>query len=118
MELPTKQQVAAVTTNAVAFAALIVGLFGLAGKVDMNQVTEAIKALGTVATDIITAVGLISPFVALARTWWKTTRAQQVQSVAAVPGTTVVLPSQESPLAKSIPGPSVVSATDVKVVSQ
>lgn len=114
MNLPSNASILAATRNVIAGIGFAVGLFGLAGKVDMNQVTEAVKALGDVVSSIVTAVGLVSPLVMGAIAWWKASRPQQIKAVA-TPGTTVVLPTAEAPIAQSIPGPSVVTTADVKV---
>ena len=78
MELSTQSQVLAATRNAASAAAGAILVFGLSSKIDPATATAIINSLGTVVSDVIVLVGLVTPVVTSLYAWWSASEKNQV----------------------------------------
>ena len=111
MNLPTKDQINAAARHAASFVSGAIVVFGLSKSFNPQQVADAINQLGTVASDVATLIGLISPIVAAYFAAKSASPQQQIASVAANPEVQRVVVSSQA-VADAAPA-KVVTPADV-----
>lgn len=115
MNLPTQDQVNTGVRYATAVAGVVVGLFGLAGHVDMNNVTEGIKSLGLVVSSIVTFIGFATPVYMAIKGMIATSEKNRAIALAKSNPDNKIITSPE--IAAATPSiPNIVSSTEMKVV--
>ncbi len=109
MQLPTSAEVNAATRHVASFAAGAVAMFGLSSKISPDTIMALVNALGALANDAITVVGILTPIIAAYYASRSASPKAQVAAVQALPAAQVVVTDPK--LAEGIPGVEVKKET-------
>jgi hypothetical protein len=117
VNLPTQNQVNAATRHIISAVGGAIIMFGLSSKINIDTLTVAINAFGSIINSVVIIVGVVAPLLSGYFASRSASPASQAASMAAnVPGTVIVTSPE---IAKATPdSPNVVSNTEVKVVQK
>lgn len=107
MNLPTTNQVTAATRHVASFAAGAIAMFGLSTKINPDQVQVLITNVGTLVSDLVVVIGLVTPMIAGYMASRSASPASQLAAVAANPDVKQVITT--APVAAAQPSSKVVS---------
>lgn len=113
MNLPTQAEVNAASRHVISAIGGAVIMFGLSTKINIDTVTNAVNALGSITNNIVILVGILAPLYA----GWKATHSASPtqQAISLEKQGAVVITTPE--IAKATPdSPNIVSQDQVKVV--
>ena len=91
MNLPTNSQILAATRHVASFAAGAIAMFGLSTKINPDQVVGIINSFGTLISDGVVLIGLVTPVVAGWMAAKSASPASQISAVAANPDVSKII---------------------------
>lgn len=96
MNLPTTAQVLAATRHVASFAAGAIAILGLSTKINPDQAAAIINSLGTLVSDAVVVIGLVTPVLAAWLASRSASPAAQIRAVDAMPDVAKIIPTTDA----------------------